>query len=153
MNLILWRHAEAEDTAPDHTDAGRRLTQHGEKQAAKMAAWLSQNLPEDTAILVSPAARTRQTVAPLERKFEIEEKLSTAASMQDYLAVVLQASTKADSVLLVGHQPTLGQLAAYLMCGSKQDWSVKRGATWWLESSVPMPGYSKLKTVLAPSNL
>lgn len=131
MNLILWRHAEAEDFAPDHRDENRRLTERGHKQAQKMGAWLDARLPDDTRILVSPAVRTRQTAEALGRKFEIEPRLFTDTDVGDHL----QASGWNDSaatVLLVGHQPTLGQLAAQLMCGQPLPWSVKKGAIWWL---------------------
>ena len=131
MQLILWRHAEAEDIAPDHSDANRRLTERGRKQAQKMGAWLDQNLPADTRILVSPALRTRQTAEGLGRKFEIEQRLFTDADANMHL----EASGWNDSnqtILLIGHQPTLGQLAAQLMCGQPLPWSVKKGAIWWL---------------------
>ena len=67
MDLILWRHAEAEDGSLTLPDAQRRLTERGEKQARKMALWLSEHLPKATRILVSPAQRTQQTVHPLQR--------------------------------------------------------------------------------------
>src|SRR5690606_26263369 len=85
MNLILWRHAEAEDIAPDHSDVNRRLTDRGHKQAQKMGAWLDQQLPAATRILVSPAQRTRQTADALGRKFEIEPRLFTDADVGRYL--------------------------------------------------------------------
>jgi phosphohistidine phosphatase len=96
-----------------------------------MGAWLDQNLPADTRILVSPAVRTRQTAEGLGRKFEVEPRLFTDADASDHLA----ASGWNDddrTVLLIGHQPTLGQLAALLMCGQALPWSVKKGAIWWL---------------------
>ena len=39
-----------------------------------------------------------------------------------------------EPVLLVGHQPTLGLLAARLLAGTELPWSVKKGAVWWLRS-------------------
>jgi phosphohistidine phosphatase len=51
MDLILWRHAEAEDGAPD---LARELTAKGHKQAAEMARWLSHHLPKEVRTLVSP---------------------------------------------------------------------------------------------------
>lgn len=131
MNLILWRHAEAEDIAPDRRDESRRLTERGHKQAQRMAAWLNEHLPDDARILVSPAVRTRQTAEALGRKIEIEPRLFTDADADAHL----QASGWNDSdatLVLVGHQPTLGQLAAQLMCGQPLPWSVKKGAIWWL---------------------
>jgi len=66
MDLLLWRHAEAEDTAPGG-DLGRALTARGRAQAERVAAWLGERLPDDAHILVSPAKRCQQTVAPLGR--------------------------------------------------------------------------------------
>ena len=58
MDLILWRHCEAEPGAPD---MGRRLTPKGLKQAARMAPFLERHLPDTCRILVSPADRAQQT--------------------------------------------------------------------------------------------
>lgn len=135
MQLILWRHAEAEDIAPDHSDSNRRLTERGRKQAQKMGAWLDRTLPEDTRILVSPALRTRQTAEGLGRRFELEARLFTDADVSAHLEATGWPGQKGDrsqTVLLIGHQPTLGQLAAQLMCGHPLPWSVKKGAIWWL---------------------
>jgi len=56
MDLILWRHAEAEDLheggPQEGSDLHRSLTSRGEKQAARMAAWLDRQLPEGARIVV-----------------------------------------------------------------------------------------------------
>ena len=39
-----------------------------------------------------------------------------------------------EPVLLIGHQPTLGQVAALLLSGQAQPWAVRKGAVWWLRS-------------------
>lgn len=135
MNLILWRHAEAEDLAPGSCDQSRCLTERGRKQARAMAHWLNAHLPDDTQILVSPAVRTRQTAEALGRAFDIEPDISTEASVADHLRACgwdrRQGEAKR-SVLMIGHQPTLGQIAAQLMCGQPLAWSVKKSAVWWL---------------------
>jgi phosphohistidine phosphatase len=135
VNLILWRHAEAEDIAPDHSDENRRLTDRGRKQARAMANWLNAHLPDDTQILVSPAVRTRQTAEALGRSFAIEPGIFTDTAVADHLHACgwnLQGSDTRRTVLLIGHQPTLGQVAAQLMCGQPLPWSVKKSAVWWL---------------------
>ena len=66
MDLILWRHAEAED-ARGNDDLGRALTARGRAQAERMAMWLRTRLPATTRILASPALRCQQTVAALGR--------------------------------------------------------------------------------------
>ena len=75
MNLILWRHAEAEDTN-SRGDFARELTRRGRKQAQQMARWLQAHLEGEWRIVVSPAKRTLQTVEPLEREFEVCEALA-----------------------------------------------------------------------------
>ena len=135
MELILWRHAEAEELRPGIDDDKRRLTGRGEKQAQKMAKWLRRQLPGKTRILVSPAQRTRQTADALKLDYEIEPRTGTSASPADLLAAAGWPDSEG-AVLLVGHQPTLGQVAAFLMTGKAMGWPVKKGAVWWLSEQV-----------------
>ncbi len=130
MDLILWRHAEAE---PGEPDLGRRLTAKGHKQAERMGEWLDRNLPEGTRVLVSPADRAQQTAAGLKRKFRTVPEIAPGATV----AAVLAAANWPDArepVLIVGHQPTLGEVAAFLLSGEDADWAVKKGAVWWLSN-------------------
>ena len=133
MELILWRHAEAEDggdTTPDHK---RRLTARGDKQARQIARWLQKQLPRKARILVSPAERTQQTAKPLERTYEIEPKLAIGATALDLLAAAGWPGQN-ETVLIVGHQPALGRVAALLLGGKEADWSIKKGGVWWFSS-------------------
>jgi phosphohistidine phosphatase len=133
MELILWRHAEAEDggdTTPDHE---RSLTDRGQKQAAQVARWLRKHLPRKPRILVSPAKRTQQTANALELAYEIEPALGIGAGATD----VLKASgwpDRYEAVVMVGHQPALGWVAASLLAGTEADWSIRKGAVWWFSS-------------------
>ncbi|MDP4028475.1 MAG: phosphohistidine phosphatase SixA [Gallionella sp.] len=127
MDLILWRHAEAADGAPD--DA-RELTAKGVKQAGKVAAFLHRHLPEHARILVSPATRTQQTAAALNSRFTLVPGIAPGASAQD----VLQAAdwpNATGTVLVVGHQPTLGEVAAQLLGCDDYSLNIKKGALWW----------------------
>lgn len=133
MNLILWRHAEAEDGFPD---AQRALTARGRKQAQRMAAWLSQHLPQDAQILVSPAVRTQQTAEALNRPFHTCKEIGVGADAAHVLAAAGWPDGTARTVVVIGHQPTLGRVAAWLLCGGEANWSVKKGAVWWLSSRV-----------------
>lgn len=128
MELILWRHAEAEDGSPD---AQRRLTPKGEKQAAKVAAWLGARLPEGARILSSPARRARQTVRALTREFEVLEALDVGADPRAVLSACGWPAS-GSAVVVVGHQPTLGQMAALALTGKAYDWNLKKGAVYWL---------------------
>lgn len=132
MDLILWRHAEAVDAVPD---LARNLTPKGAKQAREMAAWLRPRLPARTRVIASPAERTRQTAMALTEDFEIVRGIAPNASP----AAVLAAAGWPDSrgaVVVVGHQPTLGMVAAMLIAGEPMPWSVKKGAVWWLSHRV-----------------
>ena len=129
MDIILWRHAEAEDALPDLT---RELTDRGRKQASRMADWLNPRLPQDVRLLVSPATRARQTAKALGREYEQLPELGPGASADEVLAAAGWPDA-ADPVLIVGHQPTLGQVAMRLLAGQAGDLTIKKGAVWWLQ--------------------
>lgn len=128
MELILWRHAEAE---PGEPDAARVLTPKGNKQAARMAEWLDATLPATCRILASPTARTVQTAQALGRKFTIVDALAPDSTVGSILLAVNWPHAR-EPVLIVGHQPTLGQLAARLIGGQQQDWTIRKGNVWWI---------------------
>lgn len=128
MDLILWRHAEAE---PGEPDLNRRLTAKGVKQAARVAAWLERHLPDSCRILVSPARRAQQTAQALGRKFKTAPELAPGATVASVLAVANWADSR-EPVLIVGHQPTLGEVASLLLAGQEAAWSIKKGGVWWL---------------------
>jgi phosphohistidine phosphatase len=130
MELILWRHADAEDGVRDEE---RRLTAKGRKQAQRMASWLRRRLPRGARILVSRTQRTQQTARALATRFEVSDDVGPEATAQSVLkAAAWPGGTGA--VLVVGHQPTLGQAAALALTGAPADWSVQKGAVWWLET-------------------
>lgn len=127
MDLILWRHAEAEDGMPD---AKRKLTPRGRKQARQVARWLKKRLPADARLLVSPAVRAVQTAQALELPYEEVPRLGTGASASSLLGAAGWPQA-GGTVVIVGHQPTLGRAAALLLTGDAADWSVRKGALWW----------------------
>lgn len=152
MDLILWRHAQAHALPLDEElqtlavageevtvhidlaqDLARTLTPKGERQAERMAHWLNQRLPDTTRVLVSPAQRTQQTAMALGRSYKTVRSIDPQASVDDLLAAARWPRNK-DPVLIVGHQPTLGLLAARLLTGQDLAWSVRKGAVWWLRS-------------------
>lgn len=131
MDLILWRHAEAVEAAPGELDMGRVLTARGDKQAARMAAWLDRQLPDSARIWVSPARRTEQTALALGRKFKVNPALGPMGTPDQLLELVQWPHAKG-CVLVVGHQPTLGQTLSRLLGLTVPECSVKKGALWWL---------------------
>ena len=138
MDLILWRHAEAHDHPDlllgcqgDPQDLARRLTTRGEKQAVRMAAWLDRQLPAAARVLSSPAQRAEQTALALGRKYKECEALAPGGDPLALLELVQWPHGKLP-VVVVGHQPTLGQVIARLLGLTEADCPVKKGAVWWL---------------------
>ena len=148
MELILWRHADAEDGADD---AARKLTSKGVKQSERMARWLEKRLPAEAVMLVSPAVRARETARPLARQQRVEKSVGTGA----HPAQVLEAAGWPDgsgTVVVVGHQPTIGQAAALALTGIVEEWRVKKGSIWWiaLEEGESAPS---VRAVISPDLL
>lgn len=150
MQLILWRHADAEDPGPEG-DSARRLTKKGRKQAERMAEWLRPRIGGEWRILVSPAKRALETVKPLDRSFEVSEAVGTAAGPRS----LLRAADWPDGerpVIVVGHQPTLGEVAAQLLRSTEDGVPFRKGAVWWFESREGA-GAATLKVVMDPEML
>jgi phosphohistidine phosphatase len=147
VDLILWRHAEAE---PGEPDLGRRLTAKGLKQAQRMAEWLDGRLPDTTRVVSSPADRAQQTALALKRKFRTVDELAPGATASAVLAAAGWPDAR-ESVLVIGHQPTLGEVSSFLLAGEELPWSIRKGAVWWLSNRV-RDGVSTvvLKVVIGP---
>jgi len=151
MDLILWRHADAEDVGPQG-DLSRRLTKKGRRQAERMARWLDARLEGDWRIVCSPAQRALETVEPLGREFEVSEEVSTSASARS----VLQEAgwPEGGRVIVVGHQPTLGEVASRLLGAGSGEFSVRKGAIlWFVRRKREGTDEVVLKTVLDPESI
>jgi phosphohistidine phosphatase len=133
MDLILWRHAEAFDPEPGQNDLERALTARGQKHATRMADWLERQLPEGARILCSPAVRAEQTACALSRKYKVRDALSPGASVEDLLEAAGWPDAK-HTVVLVGHQPTLGLVASRLLQMGDGACPIRKGAVWWLRN-------------------
>ena len=117
MRLYLLRHADAEDLRT--TDAARELTPKGKRQAETVGACCQRLGLRPDLLLASPYRRTVQTAEAVAAALE-----GVAVKTEDFLKsgmdpegayAGLQAYGWAESVLLVGHQPDVGQLAASLL--------------------------------------
>lgn len=138
--LILWRHAEAEDLAHStvvrwtparrEKDLQRELTKRGRAQARRVAAWLHAHLPKGVRVLSSPARRCVETTRAFTDHFEEMPDLGPEHDCADLLAAIGWPDL-AGTVIVVGHQPTLGRVAALMMTGREAEWSFKKGAVWW----------------------
>ena len=138
MDIILWRHAEAEDSAS--SDHARRLTVRGEAQAAKMARWLHAQFGDLPArrshwrVIASPAVRAQQTAAALGMPVETIASIAPDAPADAILRAADWPRSK-KNVIVVGHQPTLGMVAGRLINGVDGYVSVKKAAVWWFRIS------------------
>lgn len=138
MDLILWRHAEAQEHPEglagqqgDPLDLKRRLTPRGEKQAARMGRWIDQQLPQTARVLCSPAERSQQTAQALGRKTRTVSALAPGASVKDILDAAQWPDARS-AVLVVGHQPSLGEVVAHLLGMAPGSCAVRKGSLWWL---------------------
>ena len=156
MDLLILRHAQAQDLAPGADDAQRSLTLHGQAQAQKIAHWLDQHAPKPLTIFCSPAKRTVQTAEALNRPFELSPALSTQGNLETHLSLI-QSHPAAHALLLIGHQPTLGELAAFLMTQDPNAyWDIKKAALWWFtlkQHPFQAGTIINLKTVISPKLL
>ena len=145
MDLVLWRHADAED---GRDDAARKLTAKGIRQAERVARWLDAQLPKDALVIVSPAVRARETANRLDRKQRVEQSVGTGAGASALLVAAGWPNAKR-TVVVVGHQPTIGAAAALAMTGIASEWHVKKGAIWWIASEEG-ESIATVRAVLSP---
>ncbi|WP_186105213.1 phosphohistidine phosphatase SixA [Burkholderia gladioli] len=148
MHLILWRHAEAEDYAA--SDLARQLTARGRRDAQAVAKWLKLRLESSAVILASPAVRTVQTVEALTDQYRTVRELAPGGGVAEVLAAAGWPEGVASTVVVVGHQPTLGAVAARLLAGSDDSWSLKKGGLIWLQSRSREGGQASLRAALSP---
>jgi phosphohistidine phosphatase len=149
MDLILWRHAEAE---PGEPDLGRRLTAKGLKQAERMGEWLDRFLPDTARILVSPADRAQHTALALKRKFRTIDEIGPGATATAVLSAAGWPDSR-ETVVVVGHQPTIGRVAALLLSGQEAEWSVKKAGIWWFQQRARGVDQIVLRAVTNPDLL
>jgi len=128
MDLVFWRHADAEEGAPD---LARKLSPKGREQAARMAAWMHRHLPKGFEVVASPAVRAQQTAEALELPVKTENKLAPGATVEAILKAAHWPDHKR-AVVVVGHQPDLGHAIAHLVCGEEREWWLKKGGLCWI---------------------
>lgn len=152
MELVLWRHADAE-VGP--ADLKRELTDKGRRQAGRVAKWLRPRLEGDWEILVSPAARAKQTADALDLDYDVRLTLGPLET-EDALIREVDWPAGARNVIVVGHQPTLGRVAARFLSGHRGDLTMKKGSIWWFSSKIDDEvgqGETLLRVVMAPDFL
>lgn len=151
-NIIIWRHAEALPVEAVGDDLARPLSAKGQRQSKRMARWLNRHLPDNLLLLSSPALRAFQTAEALKCKINVCQALQPNATLPEILDSLSELESQ-QNVLLVGHQPWLGQLVGHLLGLESAEFSIEKGATWWLRQSSTQPSAYKITSVQAPSQL
>ena len=159
--LYLVRHGIAELPADDTPDSDRALTADGTRKMIRAAIGLKRlGIVPDT-VLSSPLRRAHETAALLARALapdlEVEiYPLLAPGTAPDGLLQGLRRHRAASHVMLVGHQPDLGELASHLLTGSPGlvPLPFKKGAVAAIEvSSIPPRATGALRWFLTPKQL
>jgi len=138
MRLMLLRHAKAEKAESGTPDRDRRLNGRGRKDSAQIAAYMAQHGLLPDRILVSPAARTRETWEHMVSAFSpappvaYEDRLYEAGP-EAITAVIKDAGRSASALLVIGHNPGLYDTARLLLAH-------RGGAAHQLENELPTAG-------------
>lgn len=145
MEIILWRHAEADDNYVD--DLNRALTQKGREQAEITAEWLANRLPDNYLLLSSQAKRAKQTAAYLSEPLvdAIFNPGNSAVKVKNQLNQLIKEYNR--PLVLVGHQPFLGQVASLYKRGDSMSQPVKKSGIYWLKER---SGVWYYKAILSP---
>jgi phosphohistidine phosphatase len=118
-----------------------------------MAGWLNEHLPRDFRVLASPAARAKQTAKVLGTPFEVVPAISPGASWKEVLDAAGWPGTDEDCVVVAGHQPTLGEVAAHLF-GTEGSLAIRKAGVWWFSSRKRLAGDEVvLRAVMTPDLL
>jgi phosphohistidine phosphatase len=121
--LLLLRHAKTENDAPSGRDQDRRLDNRGRLDATEIGGWIGRHPPFPDAVLVSPAVRAHQTweiawEAMQDRvpqpRVEFLEELYGADPAQLLETVHAAVATDPKTLMLVGHNPGMHELALML---------------------------------------
>ena len=155
MELFVIRHAIAEDAAPGQDDAARDLTEEGVKRLKKVVRGLRELDLTFDRIVTSPWTRALNTARLLEPLCEdppVMTELLCQSPRSELLALLAE---KAETTAVVGHEPWLGELVAWLAFGDTRHGEalqIKKAGVVWLEGS-SVPGGMTLRALIPPSVL
>ena len=119
--IYLVRHALAEDRAASGRDADRALTREGRKTMKRAARGMAGIGVRPGLILMSPLVRTRQTAEIIAEELEAVDlelcDLLAPGSDETTLTTLVERRSAEGSVMLVGHEPDMGELLSFWLCG------------------------------------
>ena len=120
LQLLLLRHAKSSWSGSGLTDLDRPLNRRGERAASAMGRFMASKRLVPDLILCSPARRARETLDLVAAEFElpppmlIDERIYNFGSGENLLECIRQQASRTKSLLLVGHNPSIEELAQSL---------------------------------------
>lgn len=153
MRLWVLRHGQAEAQAA--SDTQRQLTGHGRDEVLSMARRLQQAVPD--VILASPYVRAQQTAELVRGALQMRRAIITvdwATPDDDPLAVLDHLAERSEgSILLVSHQPLVGQLLSLAVEGHRQaHYPMPTAALACLDMALPAAGSATLLDLSSPAS-
>jgi phosphohistidine phosphatase len=152
MQLFVIRHAVAEDIGPGIDDTARELTDAGKTKLRQAVRGLRALDIRFQRILTSPwkrAVQTARQLAPIAAGGPIVTELLTQPPRAELLALIAEGS---ETTAVVGHEPWLGELAAWLAFGDARHGDaliIKKCGLIWLEGT-SVPGGMQIRAVIPP---
>jgi phosphohistidine phosphatase len=162
MEIYLVRHgiAASRPAEGSMSDEERPLTPKGIKRTSQAAKGLLTLKPSIDEILTSPLLRACQTATILAKALELENRVAQIEELApegDHNALLTRLASYQESqgVLLVGHQPSIGEIASLLLAGNNRlQFNFKKCAICCIEfDAVPAAGQGALNWMLAPKHL
>lgn len=159
--IFLLRHGLAEDAAPDGSDDARALTAGGARKTRAVARGLRRMRIAPAVVLSSPLRRAEETARIVAEVLAPDTAVEIFAPLAPgnppgMVARGLRAHRGAGQIVLVGHQPDLGELASYLLTGSEHALPLpfkKAGAAAITVSALPPCAPGTLEWFLTPIQL
>jgi phosphohistidine phosphatase len=155
MQLLVIRHAVSEDTLPGGNDAGRALTDAGKAKLRRAVRGLRALELQLDRVLTSPwtrAVQTAELLDPIASSAPVETALLTRPPSPELLALI---SERNETTAVVGHEPWLGELVAWLAFGDAKHGDalvIKKSGVVWLDGTA-VPGGMQIRALLPPKVL
>jgi phosphohistidine phosphatase len=153
MRLYIVRHAVAEPGERGRSDAARALTPRGRARFRRTVAGLRRLGVRFDRLYHSPKLRAVETADLLGRLVRGETAVTPHLARPP--GAGLLGAVRGDQVALVGHEPWLGALAAWLVTGDRRrgaQFGLKKGGVLVLEGDL-RPGAMRLVAALPPKVL
>jgi phosphohistidine phosphatase len=160
MVVYIMRHGIAEVDSGSGEDADRRLTPEGRRKVVEVARGLKSLAVKPAAIFSSPLPRALETAtlaaSVLDADLDVETMLALGPGYDAQTTINSMPAQRGESVMLVGHQPHLGELASCLLTGSQSlvPLPFKKGGVAAIEvAALPPRSAGVLRWFLTPKQL